>query len=285
MHSDTRYQYDIKLANCTGKNVRCLYTQSPIYYYLCSLPTIRNILPPLLHIMSGFRYNQFALFGHDASDSDDSGYVEDDSDASTGDHVDHDIPARTHSEHVDQQDWEVVRRREPTVNSVRRSEHKKGTIVMHVDLHYFPNGDAPQTKGRVIDLSRGGQILEKKDRLFLVVGRLGNSVRECPILTYGNTGLRRRDQATWPEYCSIRPPHVPADDFINHSPRNNVLDIVWTNWSGQMYESMVVHLSDVRSRDTDDGVAVRARISPESRDYASEKITGLARRAAMTARW
>lgn len=64
-----------------------------------------------------------------------------------------------------------------------------------------------------------------------------------------------------------------------------MLGIDKINWFGQMSESMVVRLSDVRSRDTDDGVAVRGVMSPESRDYASDKMADLMRRATMTARW
>lgn len=156
---------------------------------------------------------------------------------------------------------------------------------MHVDLHYFPDGDAPGGQGNVVDPSRDGQVPEKKERLFLVVGRLGNSLMECPILTYSDRGLRRRDEATWPEYCSIRPPHIPVEDFINQSPNNKVLDIAWTDWRGEMSDSMVVYLSDVRSRDTDDGVIVRGAVLPVSGEYASEKMADLAKRATMTARW
>lgn len=171
------------------------------------------------------------------------------------------------------------------MDSARRTQHTKGMLVMHVDLHYFPNGDAPGGQGNVVDLSRDGQVLEKKERLFLVVGRSGNSLMECLILTYSDRGLRRRDEATWPEYCSIRPPHIPVEDFINQSPNNKVLDIAWTDWRGEMSDSMVVHLSDVRSRDTDDGVIVRGAVLPVSGEYASEKMADLAKRATMTAIW
>jgi hypothetical protein len=233
--------------------------------------------------MSGFRYNQFALLSHEESDSDDSDYLESDPDALAGDHIDRVIPARAPLE-VHQR-WQDVRRKEPAVNSARRTQHTKGMLVMHVNLHYSPSDNAPRDQGRVVNLSRGGQFLEKKNRLFLVVGRLGNSLMECPILTYSDNGLRRRDEATWPEYCSIRPPHIPMEDFINQSPNNMVLDIDWTDWYGQMSEAMVVHLSDVRSRDTDDGVVVRGAVSPVPSEYASEKMADLTRSATTTARW
>jgi len=296
MHSDTRWLYDIKRASCTGESILRLYIQSPVYYYLYSLLTIHNTLLSLLHIMSGFRYNQFALFGNEASDSDDSGYVEDDSDASGGDHVDHDPPALTPVEQANQADWTVVERREPAVttrrgarsgqgrNFVRRSQHTVGMIVHHVDLHYFPNNNAPQHQRNVVDLPRGGQVL-KKYRMFLVVGRLGNRVRECPIFTYGDRGLRDRDEATWREYCSIRPPLIPAEEFTNQSPNNKVLGIERLHWRGRLSESMVVHLSDVRSRDSDAGVTVKGTILPECREYPGKKMAELVIEATTNAWW
>lgn len=243
--------------------------------------------------MSRFHSNQFALFGHEPSDSDDSGYVEDDPCVPAEDHV---TLAHTPLKQADQEVWQVVRRRQPAEtthrsagyrwerNSVRRTRHAVGMIVQHVDLHLFPSGNAPRDQGNVVNLSRGGEALEKY-RMFLIVDELDNSVNECPVLTYGETGLRYREEATWPEYCSVRPPHIPVEDFTNQSPNNIVLGIDRITWFGRMSESMVVRLSDARSRDTDDGVAVRGVMSPESRDYASDKMADLMRRATMTARW
>lgn len=138
-------------------------------------------------------------------------------DQPAGGDPDHVTPARLSSDQADQEGWNVVpykqaarggrRRRgrrgrrgprEPRVrNQVRRTEHTVGMIVLHADLHYFPEGQtAPHDQGHVVDLLKGGQVLEKT-RLFLVVGRLiGGSVMECPILTYGGDGLSTHDDAT-----------------------------------------------------------------------------------------
>lgn len=229
--------------------------------------------------MSGSQSNQSALFGREASDSDDSGYV-------TGEYVDHTTLARTPSEQANQEGWQVVRRREPARTrhrgprnqrgpiTARRAHRALGTIVQHVDLHYFPEGNAPSDQGPVTNLASGGQVLEKR-RLFLVLGWMGGRLRECPILTYSGYELRERDRATWPEYCSIRPPHVPKQGFTNQSRGNQVLDIEWVEWAGEMSESMVVHLADVRSRDTDIGVVVKGAVSREALDYASKKMDDL----------
>lgn len=238
--------------------------------------------------MSGFQSNQSALFGHEASDSDDSGYV-------TGEYVDHTPLARAPSEQANPESWEVVRRRGPAQNRRRgrrnqrgpitaeRAHQALGTIVQHVDLHYFPEGDAPTNQGPVTNLAHDGQVLEKR-RLFLVVGWMGGKLKECPILTYSGDGLHDRNRATWPEYCSIRPPHIPKRGFTNQIRGNQVLDIVWTNWAGEMSESMVVHLADVGSRDTDIGVDVRGEVSFEALVYAGTKMADLMKEAAMFAR-
>lgn len=167
--------------------------------------------------MSGFypNQNQFALFGHEASDSDDSGYVEDHSEAGPRDDVDHTTSGRLPSDQANQEVWEVVSRREPaeaTHGGARYrpdrtldwyTQQSLGLIVRHVDLHYFPTNKAPHDQGTVVNLPKGGQILEKS-RLFLIVGHTVCRVTECPILTYGEKGLEERNKLTWPEYCSIR---------------------------------------------------------------------------------
>lgn len=75
------------------------------------------------------------------------------------------------------------------------------------------------------------------------------------------------------------------DDFTNQSPRNKVLGIEWINWAGgEMRDSMVVHLSDVRNRDTDAGVVVRGAMSSEDVQYAGKKMIELMSEATMTTR-
>jgi len=227
--------------------------------------------------MTDTRSNQWALLGHEASDSDDSGYVEGDPDAPVGDHVDHVTPPRTLPQVVNQGSWEIVR---PPLRHTRRTA---GAIVRHVDLHHFPKSDAKSDQHDVVDLPRGGQILQKS-RFFLIVGRTRNRLVECPIFTYGEKGLRGRKQDTWPEYCSIRSLSVPVEDFMNQSPNNEVLDAEWEKGGFQMKQSAVVRLSELRYRDDDMGVVLVATISSGALQYARQKVADLTSEAVMITR-
>lgn len=63
-----------------------------------------------------------------------------------------------------------------------RSPERKlvpGTIVRHVDLQYFPTDAAPEGQSEVLNVSSGGKILVKY-RYFLIVGRSGQGILECP---------------------------------------------------------------------------------------------------------
>lgn len=158
----------------------------------------------------------------------------------------------------------------------QQQQQTKGTIVRHLELHHFPAGDAPKGQGEVTNLSAGrGQALEKS-RFFLTVGHLGDRVFECPIFTYGGKGLQNRDKAVWSEYCSLKPSQWRKHDFVNQSPENEVLEMVSTAKGWRMRDSMVVRLSDVRSRDVGmGGVEVLGSISVESSEYASKKAKEL----------
>lgn len=226
--------------------------------------------------MSGLHSNQFTLFGHEASDSDDSGYAIDDFDTPTGNHVNHVTPARTPFEQVNEGSWEVV---QPTFWHTRQT---MGAIVRHVELHHFPRGGAPHDQGKVVKLPGGGKVL-KKSRYFLIVGRTRDKLIECPIFTYGEKGLRDRERDTWPEYCSIRSLSVPVGNFVNQSPSNNVLHAVWEKPGFQVKQSAVVRLSELRYRDDDTGVDLVAAVSFGSLQYAQKKLAGLISAAVMTA--
>ena len=249
--------------------------------------------------MTGPHSNQFALFSRETSDSDDSGYVEDHSKEFQGENVDQTKSARTPSEQVDQEAWQVVSRREPAETTSRGVRYRLdrtldwytqqtvGMIVRHVDFHHFPTSNAPRNQGGdVVNLPGGGEIL-KKNRLFLIVGRASGRLTECPIFTYGGKGLRGRKKVTWPEYCSIRPSHVPVKDFENQSPRNKVLDVEWVYWNEEVKESSVVRLSDVRSHDTGFSLPpaqVVGAVSSEALRYAAKKVVDLMREATTNAR-
>lgn len=268
---------------------------------------------PSLATMAGFLRNTFAPL-IDYNDSDDSGYAEIDPNPSAMEPAYRINPGPQPTDQVviqriDPEAWESVRRRRtdsPLVPLGNWREHtqemiveyrrerseswrnrqKGGVIVRHVDLHYFPAGDAPRNQGNVVNLSNGGQVLEKH-RLFLIVGQAGDRVLECPIYTFGGRGLRFRDRATWPEYCSIRPLQVLQGDFENQSQHNKVLDVDWVRGTYELKVSMVVRLSDVRSRDASrdvEGVEIIATISKTAREYAAKKVMDLMSEAVMTAR-
>lgn len=239
--------------------------------------------------------NQFVPFGHEASDSDDSGYAEDDSEASAGDHVDHVAPTRT-LEQANQARWPVIHHRgpaetthrsgihRPRQNPVWRTEQTLGAIVRHVDLHHFPKGNAPKAQGGdVVNLRRDGQVLAKR-RYFLVVGRAGNTIIECPIFTYGGKGLSGRRRNTWHEYCSIRSLDFPVEGFINQSPDNKVLDAAWEEDGFQVERLAVVRLSELRFRHDNTGITLSAGISSEALQYAARRVIDLMSEAVMTAR-
>lgn len=250
--------------------------------------------------MSGFysNQNQFALFGHEASDSDDSGYVENHPEAGPRDNVDHTTSGRFLSDQANQKVWGPVRRKEPAEAThggmgyrLDRaldwcSQQSLGMIVRHVDLHYFPTKKAPRNQGEVVNLPKGGQVLEK-NRLFLIVGHAVCRVTECPIFTYDEVGLEKRNKLTWHEYCSIRSSQVPVKDFNNQSPSNKVLDVAWVHQNEEVKESSMVRLSDVRSHDTNFDLppaqVVRA-ISSEALKYAAKKVVDLMREVTTSAR-
>lgn len=248
--------------------------------------------------MSGLQSNQLALFDQETSDGDDSGYAEDDSKEPPEEFTDHVTPAHSPLEQVDQEVWEVVRRRGPAKTTHRyvryrldrtmdcRTQQTVGMIVRHVDLHHFHTGHAPRNQGDVVNLPGGGQIL-KKNRLFLIVGRVSDRLIECPIFTYSGMGLANRKKSTWPEYCSIRPSHVPIEDFKDQSPSNKVLDVACVYWNEEVSESSVVRLSDVRFHDTGFDLPpaqVVGSISSEALKYAAKKVVDLMREATTVAR-
>jgi hypothetical protein len=224
--------------------------------------------------MTHFHPNQFAFFAHEASDSDDSGYVEDDPNEPTGDHVDLASPARIPPEQVDQENWGVVR---PGFRHTRRTA---GSIVRHVDFHHFPRSNANPEQGVVVNLPGGGQILQKS-RYFLIVGRRGDPLVECPIFTYDEKGLRKRVRDTWPEYCSIRSLSLPVEGFMNQSPNNEVLDVMWEKSGFHVKQLAVVRLSELRYRDEDAGVDLVAGISFGALQYARQKVIGFTSEAVM----
>ena len=208
---------------------------------------------------------------------DDSECVEDDLDAPAGGEINHVTPARTPLEQVNPGSWEVV------PHAVRHTRQTVGAIVRQMELHHFPRGKAPLGQGPVFNLTGAGEILEKS-RFFLVVGRTVDRIIECPIFTYGVTGLCDRERDTWPEYCSIRSLGVPVEGFINQSPNNEVLDVGLVKGRFQMKRTAVVRLSELRYRDDNTGVTVVAAISTEALRYATRKVIDLMSEAVMTAR-
>ena len=294
--------------------------------------------------MAGFHSNPFALLSSDCSDSDDSGYIEDDPDPLVDlkdqpelidialeeekvvlrrvhreawellrrrdsinivapdpavDDPQQDFVPRCYSPFVPPGNWrehsqEIIsqHRRECGVPAARdrlesrspwRSQQTEGKIVRHADFHHFSRGNAPEGQGDIVDLSDGGQIHEK-NRFFLIIGRMGGLVLECPIFTYGGKGLRCRGKSTHREYCSIRPLHTSADDFENQNPERRVLDIVSMKGDRRLKESMVVRLSDVRSHDVGTGVDIIGAISQEALKYAARMMLDLISEALMIAR-
>ena len=232
--------------------------------------------------MSRFGSDRFGLPRKEASDSDDSGYVEDERSAPTGDHVDRVT--------LEQEDLPLVRHREPAQTTPRpectrgwRNHQVVGEVVFHEDHHHFPKRNAPQDQGDLVNLPSGGQLLEKR-RLFLIVGQVRGRLMECPIFTYGGKGISGREKETLPEYCSIRPLRVPVEGFKNQSPSNKVLDWDWVEWAGQMRKSMVVRLSDPTWRDKGTRVEVVGAISSGALQYAAERVDELMREATTSAR-
>lgn len=151
-----------------------------------------------------------------------------------------------------------------------RNLQTKGTIVRHLDLHHFPDGGAPADQGNVLTASDNSTILAKP-RFFLIIGRKGDRITECPIYTFGGLGLKNRDKATWYEYCSIKPKHLHwREDFHNQSPDREVLDVEWMDWNVNLKDAMVVRLSDVRHREIGHGAQIVASISREAQEYAAK---------------
>jgi hypothetical protein len=159
-------------------------------------------------------------------------------------------------------------------HGVWRAKQTAGVIVRHVDFHYFSHGKAPKRQGKVVQTVKG-QIIEKK-RYFLIVGRAGDRVVECPIFTYGGHGLHNRVKASHREYCSIRPLNTPAENSKNHNPERRVLDVVSMEQNEQLLaKSSVVRLSNVISRDHGVDVDVVGTISLEALNYAAQMVVDL----------
>jgi hypothetical protein len=163
-------------------------------------------------------------------------------------------------------------------NIDRLTQRTKGAIVRHKDLHHFEKGSAPRNRGKIMVASNGVEYLEKP-RMFLVVDRAGERIMECPIYTYGGKGLRDRAKMDWPEYCSIRPLYVRANDFVNQSPEKEVLEAVRVDWDKELKDTMVVRLCDVRSREYDPSVEIIGRVSRKAHRYAAKRLLELVGKA------
>jgi hypothetical protein len=77
------------------------------------------------------------------------------------------------------------------------------------------------------------------------------------------------------EYCSIRPLHVRANEFVNQSLGNEVLEVVRVVWDKELKDTMVLRLSDVRSREYDDNVEIIGSISRKAHGYAAKRLLEL----------
>jgi hypothetical protein len=100
---------------------------------------------------------------------------------------------------------------------------------------------------------------------------------ETSIYTPSERGLVQR--IDWPECCSIRPLHVRANDFVNQSPDNEVLEVVRVYWDKELKDTMVVRLCDVRSREYDPSVEIIGRVSRKAHRYAAKRLLELVGKA------
>lgn len=130
-------------------------------------------------------------------------------------------------------------------------DQDEGAIVWRWD-------DRPCDALRIPDNAEGihwqpdGSRWRRKGRYWIVVEASETKVKEVPIYTNGDTGLKKTPQKSWWEYCSVRPEHMSPTSFKNQSPDNKLLEVKWMHLDGKLARStMVVHWTEVHERDLD----------------------------------
>ncbi len=155
-----------------------------------------------------------------------------------------------------------------TINGVPYNEQVPGAITWHFDIRDCTKSCRSQTHEHIT--GQNGKVMSKKGRYWVIVRADFEKIYEVPVYTNCNAGLVRTPERLHKEYCSLKPTHVSSKAFVNQSRHNEVLNVGsirdYTHGETQLSrETMVVHLTEVFSRDVDvDDLRIVGSLIPAS---------------------
>ncbi|EME81368.1 uncharacterized protein MYCFIDRAFT_176649 [Pseudocercospora fijiensis CIRAD86] len=168
------------------------------------------------------------------------------------------------------------------LHQVLFSDQVPGLIVRHTDTFPLPAGSTKKEGDPGVWKDRNGVLQEDKARTFIIDTRHVRRVKECRVLTHGDTGLAKVPKNEWVEHLNLMPYSAKEEDYTPQNPNAPILKVEYKTGRGALdRKTMVIRLSDpvIRDVDCDDLEKIGAltgeslRVLQDSLRKLEEKIT------------